>query len=216
MLAPRIARKALNHQSELLNHFVFLCLATAPAVLFGAVAIRSRAARAVAVPYLWYYGALIAFQNTLLKSRQLNEADYVGLIIMWRAGYDISEAIRYRKRQVKLGEKSLAGSRISYEETPCNSLRMKDIVKEKLGLMPLQRWIARVSPITSRDEVFILIMFQQRIHVENMERFVPLVKAKLAGEMIRRSEEEEPGADGEGESEDDTQSKKNEEVKQIK
>jgi hypothetical protein len=145
MLAPRIARKALNHQSELLNHFVFACFATVPAILFSAVALRSKAARAFAVPYFWYYGALIAFQNTMLLSRQLNEADYVGLVIMERAGYDISEAVEYRKRQVKLGEAKLETFEKLSEKTQFNPLRMSDIVKEKLGLMPLQKWTAIVS-----------------------------------------------------------------------
>ena len=145
MLAPRIARKAMNHQGELLNHFIFACVATVPAILFGAVAIRSKAARAIAVPYFWYFGSLIAFQNTFLLSRQLNEADYVGLIIMSRAGYDISEAIGYRKRRVKQGEEKLEQLRCLSHQTPFNVLRTRDIVEEKLGLTPLHKWNTVVS-----------------------------------------------------------------------
>lgn len=49
-----------------------------------------------------------------------------------------------------------------------------------------------------------------------MDRFVPLVKAKLVDIVIRQSDGEEPEAEDEEGREEDIQSEANEEVKEIK
>ena len=54
-----------------------------------------------------------------------------------------------------------------------------------------------------------LTEFQQRIHAANVEKFVPMVKEKLAGEVIHQTDEGEPRAEGEREDNEDTHSEEN-------
>jgi len=106
VLATEIACAVTKLRSESLSNYFLARAAALPAVQFIVTALFLPSVWYVAIPYLCLYGTYLQSQRGSLLREHL-EADYIGLLTLHRAGFDMNAGLELRIEDLKVREDML-------------------------------------------------------------------------------------------------------------
>jgi hypothetical protein len=107
LMSSKIGHVVTKQPCEGLSNYYFAREAAIPAVQYIVTALFLPTVWFLAVPYILLYGCYLHHEQESLL-RDIGEADYIALLMMHRAGYDMKAGLEFLVKNMAVGEMALA------------------------------------------------------------------------------------------------------------